>query len=161
MYYEGHLAICRKKKRFVVFCKLWIRIRLWTSVFSTNIQTSRLIGHRSISCSCCNYWLPRKKLRVLFCNVSVMKSTRKYTVNTLFIWGISSFAVLGKEVLLILMLESADNHSNIVPFIIVIICFSFLVLIFLPGRYDALCSWVSLRALFSLSQWWFLKPFFM
>lgn len=59
-----------------------------------------------------------------------MKSTRKYMVNTLFMWRISSFAVLGKEILLILMLESVDNHSNIVPFIIIIICFSFLVLIF-------------------------------
>lgn len=39
---------------------------------------------------------------------------------------------------LILMLESADNHSNIVPYIIIIICFPFLVLIFLPSRYDVL-----------------------
>jgi len=59
---------------------------------------------------------------------------------------------------LISMLEFADNQSNIVPFIITILCFPFLVLIFLPGRYDVLHSWVSLRALF-LSQCWFLKPF--
>lgn len=58
---------------------------------------------------------------------------------------------------LILMLESADYHSNIVPFIVIIIRFPFLVLIFLPGRYDILCSWVSLRVLFYLSVHSFLS----